>query len=85
MQHPSDPTFISFMPLLLVSLALAVSAYFLAKDKGRAPFRWALVCLIPGFNAACIFFLAGSTSLRLERKIDALLAQRDQASVGRQI
>lgn len=67
---------ISFIPYLFVCLTLGVAGYFLAKDKGRHAGLWAILCLIPGINAACMFFLVGSTNLRIERKLDAILEAR---------
>lgn len=67
---------ISLIPYLFVCLTLGIAGYFLAKDKGRPAGRWAVFCLIPGINAACIFFLVGATNLRIERKLDAILNAR---------
>lgn len=63
----------SFLPLLLFSIFAAISAYLLAKDKGRNVVRWTVLGAIPGVNLFCIWFFIGATNLRLERKLDALL------------
>ena len=49
--------------------------YFLAKDKERPVLLWTILCALPGVGPLFLAFLVGSTSLRLERKLDALLKE----------
>lgn len=70
--------FVSLIPFLLITLAIGVIGYFLAKDKGRSAFRWAILCVIPGFGYCFLAYLVGCTNLRLEAKLDAILAASDQ-------
>lgn len=65
----------AFLPLIFISVLMAVSAYLLAKEKGRNVALWTILALIPVVNFACIWFFIGATNLKLERKIDALLSQ----------
>ena len=65
----------SLISLSITSLAFAVVAGFIAQDKGRRVAPWAIVCVIPLVNFFCILYLVASTNLRLERKLDAVLAQ----------
>lgn len=51
---------------------MAVSAHFLAKEKGRNVTKWTILALIPVVNFACIWFFIGASNLKLERKIDDL-------------
>jgi hypothetical protein len=76
--HPGSP-FLSLLPLLLMSLCMGVASYFLAKDKGRSPVKWAILGSIPIVNFACVWYFIGASNLRLERKIDALIAQLNAA------
>ncbi|MCY0852533.1 hypothetical protein [Cupriavidus sp. D39] len=73
MQETQAGGLISFIPLLILSAAFCLVGYFLAKDKGRPVWRWTLLCAIPIFNMFFLAFLIGSTSLRLEKKLDAIL------------
>lgn len=77
MENSSPSIFVSFLPLIFMSLLMAVSAHFLAKEKGRNVTKWTILALIPVVNFACIWFFIGASNLKLERKIDdlALLLQ----------
>ena len=79
MQPSVESSLMSFIPLLLMSALFGVVGYFLSKDKGRPVLRWTILCAIPFANVFCLIFLVGSTSLRLEKKLDALLKAPGQA------
>ena len=75
MQPQNDPSpLLSLLPLLLMTVCIAIAAHFLAKDKGRNVLKWTVLGAIPIVNLACIWFFVGAANLRLERKVDALLA-----------
>jgi O-antigen/teichoic acid export membrane protein len=67
--------FFSLLPLIFMSLFIAVGSYFLAKEKGRNTLKWTLLGAIPMVNFVCIWFFVGATNLRLERKLDQILAE----------
>ncbi len=71
MNQPS--LLVSFLPLLLVSVALAFVAHFLAKDKGRNVGLWTVLGAIPVVNMFCLWYFIGAANLRLEQKVDKLL------------
>jgi hypothetical protein len=73
MQQSTESSLMSFIPLLLMSLLFGFVGYFLAKDKGRPPLLWTVLCLVPFANLFFLTFLVGSTSLRIVAKLDALL------------
>jgi hypothetical protein len=73
MQQSAEASLMSFIPLLLVSVLLGIVGHFLAKDKERPVLRWTILCIIPVVNLYCLMFLIGSTSLKLERKLDEIL------------
>ncbi|KKB64426.1 hypothetical protein WM40_05785 [Robbsia andropogonis] len=76
MEPPMTPeTLSSLISLLITSLAFAVVGGFIARDKGRHVTVWTIVCVIPLVNFFCILYLVAASNLRLEQKLDALLAQ----------
>lgn len=75
MTNDAAGTLASFIPVILMSVGIAISAHFLAKDKGRNVALWTFLALIPVVNVGCIWFFMGASNLRMERKIDALLNQ----------
>lgn len=74
-----DPL-LSFLPLIIMSTLFAIPAYVLAKEKGRNPWKWVILSLIPIVNMACIWYFVGTPSTRLENKIDTLLKAQDQSA-----
>ena len=78
MENSGPNILVSFLPLILMSLLMAVAAHLLAKEKGRNVTKWTILALIPIVNFACIWFFIGASNLKLERKIDDL-ALRVQA------
>lgn len=75
MYENSDSTLsMGFIPVLFMSLCLATVAHFLAKDKGRKVALWTVLGAIPVINIFFLWFFVGAANLRLERKIDELLA-----------
>lgn len=72
MENSGLSTFVSFFPLILMSLLMAIAAHLLAKEKGRNVTKWTILALIPIVNFACIWFFIGASNLKLERKIDDL-------------
>ncbi|EZP41108.1 hypothetical protein JAB6_12090 [Janthinobacterium sp. HH104] len=78
MENSGPNILVSFLPLILMSLLMAIAAHLLAKEKGRNVTKWTILALIPIVNFACIWFFIGASNLKLERKIDDL-ALRVQA------
>ncbi|NRR34410.1 hypothetical protein HSX11_29995 [Oxalobacteraceae bacterium] len=72
MANSNPSIFISFIPLILMSLLMAIPAHLLAKEKGRNVTKWTILALIPLVNFACIWFFIGASNLKLEKKIDDL-------------
>lgn len=77
-QAPEANAFMSFIPLLIMGLAFGFVGHFLAKDKGRPSLRWTVLCIIPFANVFFLAYLIGSTNLRLEAKLDAILKGQGQ-------
>jgi O-antigen/teichoic acid export membrane protein len=70
------------LPIILMSLLMAVSAHLLAKDKGRNVLKWTILGAIPIVNFACIWFFVGAANLNLERKVDELSAKIDALKIN---
>lgn len=75
MENNAPSMLITFLPLIFVSLLMAIPAHLLAREKGRNVVLWTVLALIPIVNFACIWFFIGASNLKLERKIDALMSQ----------
>jgi hypothetical protein len=79
---PATGGLMAFLPLVIISVLIAIPAHLLAKDKGRNVPLWTVLGLIPLVNYVCMFFFIGASNLRLEKKIDALLDQGRNVSGG---
>jgi hypothetical protein len=75
MQTHPESSFLSLLPLLLLSLCMGIASFLLAKDKGRNPVKWAILGSIPIVNFACVWYFIGASNVRVERKIDDLIAR----------
>ena len=83
MENTATSTLISFLPLTLMSLMMAIPANMLAKEKGRNVVLWTVLGAIPVVNFACFWFFIGAANLKLERKIDALLQAAGKTETAR--
>ena len=82
MENNAPSIFVTFLPLIFMSLLMAVSAHLLAKDKGRNVLLWTVLALIPIVNFACIWYFIGASNLKLERKLDMLMNQLNGSSAN---
>ena len=65
--------FASFIPLFLMGIIFGILAYFIVgKRKGKNPFVCFLLCLIPGFGAFYIIYLASLTDKTVLDRLDHL-------------
>lgn len=78
MDNTSASLLISFLPLILMSLLMAIAANLLAREKGRNITKWTILALIPIVNFACIWFFIGAANLHTERKLDEILKRLDK-------
>lgn len=78
MDNTSASLLISFLPLILMSLLMAIAANVLAREKGRNITKWTILALIPVVNFACIWFFIGAANLHTERKLDEILKRLDK-------
>lgn len=78
MDNTSASLLMSFLPLILMSLLMAIAANVLAREKGRNITKWTILALIPVVNFACIWFFIGAANLHTERKLDEILKRLDK-------
>ena len=76
--QPISPA-LQFLPLAMLSMAVGITAYLLARDKGRNVILWTVLGVVPVVNFVCIWFFVGAANLRLERKVDQLLDRRPRS------
>jgi hypothetical protein len=78
MDNNNPSTLLTFLPLVLISLFMAIPAHLLAKEKGRNVMKWTILALIPIVNIPCFWFFIGAANLKIEKKIDYLIARLDE-------
>lgn len=65
----------ALFPFIVLGIGFAVVAFKLATEKGRNPWLWVVLSLIPVVNFWCMPYFVGASNLRLEAKIDELLSK----------
>jgi uncharacterized protein (DUF983 family) len=65
----------ALFPFIILGIGFAVVAFKLATEKGRNPWLWAVLSLIPVVNLWCMTYFVGATNLKLDAKIDELLGK----------
>jgi hypothetical protein len=63
----------SFLPIIILSVTWSITAFLLAKQKGRKPFLWAILALLPFINFLLIWYLIGASDLKHEEKINEII------------
>ena len=66
------PAFLSFIPLITMGLLVGIFALFIAKRKGKNPLVCFLLCLIPIFGGAYLFYLVSLTDKAVLERLDYL-------------
>ncbi|WP_152521673.1 hypothetical protein [Marinimicrobium sp. LS-A18] len=79
-QQAAGSPVVTLVMYLVLSVALAVVANLLAREKGRNVTLWTILAVVPVVNFWCIAFFVGAANLRLERKIDKLLELRGKGN-----
>ena len=65
------------LPLIVMSVPIAIVAYLLAKEKGRNVVTWVVLGLIPFVNFWCILYFVGASNFRMEKKLDLIMSKLD--------
>lgn len=76
MDHGTESTLLSLLPLVLMTLPIGFISRMLAKEKGRNLTTWTVMGFFPIVNYFAMIFFLGAANLKLERKIDELLAKQ---------
>ncbi len=69
--------FTQIILLLFIMCIPATLAHFLAKDKGRNVGLWTVLGFIPYLNLIFLLYFISATNLRLEGKLDKIIAKLD--------
>ena len=78
MDHGTESTLLSLLPLVLMTLPIGFISRTLAKERGRNLTTWTVLGFFPVVNYFAIIFFLGAANLKLERKLDELLAKQPQ-------
>ena len=76
MNQATSSSLLAFLPISIFSVGFGIVAFLLAREKGRNVALWTIPGLLPVINFVCLWFFVGAANLRLERKIDQLLKER---------
>ena len=77
--HPPEfnPLF-GFLPMLVFSIPLCITAYLLAKQKGRNEILWAVLGFLPFINMFAMWYIIGASNLILDKKIEMILKKLEE-------
>ncbi|MDI3465931.1 MAG: hypothetical protein OJF50_004752 [Nitrospira sp.] len=76
---PPSPL-LMFLPLLIASMVIAAVANILARQKGGSVVAWTVLGAIPFVNFFLVWYFAGAVNLRLEDKLDRVIAGLGKAA-----
>jgi hypothetical protein len=65
------------LPLIVMTVPIAIVANLLAKEKGRNTVAWVVLALIPFINNWCILYFVGASNFRTEKKLDLIMSKLD--------
>jgi hypothetical protein len=80
MEACTPPSPLLFLPLLMASMVMAIIANILARQKGRSVVAWTILGAIPFVNFLLAWYFAGAINLRLEEKLDRIVASLGKAA-----
>ena len=78
---PPSPL-LMFLPLLIASMVIAAVANVPARQKGRSVVAWTALGAIPFVNFLLVWYFVGAVNLRLEEKLDRIVASLGKAADG---
>ena len=64
MENSAPNMLMTFIPLILMTLMMAIPAHLLAKDRGRNTALWTVLALVPVVNIACIWYFVGAPKVK---------------------
>jgi hypothetical protein len=65
------------LPLIVMTVPIAIVANLLAKEKGRNTVAWVVLALIPFINIWSILYFVGASNFRTEKKLDLIMSKLD--------
>ncbi|MCB1669316.1 MAG: hypothetical protein R3E73_12230 [Porticoccaceae bacterium] len=81
MEINSDPSPILTLAMFAIySIPIAITAYKLAKEKGRNVKLWTVLGCLPIVSFICLPFFVGAANLQLEKKIDEIISRRTNSN-----
>ncbi|MFH2046789.1 MAG: hypothetical protein ABIK92_16785 [Pseudomonadota bacterium] len=66
--------FAAFIPLILMTLPIIIFNIFLSKRKGRRPFLYGILSIIPVVGFYLALYLASLTDKTISEKIDKIIS-----------
>ena len=76
---------LNVVTITLLSIALALVLYFLAKRKGRNARLYFVLGLVPGINGFATVYLVGAPDLTLHARVDRLLSEQQHIQASPKI
>jgi len=74
MQEPNNfDIFMSFVPLIILTIPLFFICRSLAQEKGRNVNLWSILGIIPAVNYFAVIYLVGAKNNILENKLDKII------------
>lgn len=70
--------FISFLPMLILFIGLAIGNYFIADRMGRNKILWVVLTLIPVVNFIFLYYVFYAVVLYVLDKLNALSGRSEQ-------
>ena len=67
------PQFVSFIPLIIITLPIIIFNIFLAKRKGKSPLIYGFLSIIPLIGMYLAIYLASLTDKSVINKIEQII------------
>lgn len=71
------PSWLQFVPLLIITIPFLITMFFLARRKGRSFVVYFLLGLIPGVNIIAALWLASQTDASVRKELEELRRKLD--------
>ena len=65
--------FLSLLPLIIMSIPVAIVSYMLAREKGRNVVKWTILGVIPIFGFLFVWYFVGAANWKHEKKLNEIL------------
>jgi hypothetical protein len=75
--HIQPPVWVSFVPLVIITIPFLFTLFFLARRKGKSFVPYLLLGLVPGANVIAAIWLASQTDASVRAELDELRRRLD--------